>query len=241
MRVVQTGSEAPASVAQPADAHRRRHEEPGGDLARRDARSDAGHKDRAGHGLDLAQGRAEDGREQRFRESLKRHASGAARAATAGRTEDDDDPGRRLLAERPPLPPFPLAATAVALAPATLPTQRAERICDLVEAALRRSGAPTPGTPVVIALDAPLLIGSGLAGILITMGADALDVVLSPEPGADVARLMDTAQTLADRLQQRFGRRVIRIHEGPRGAAEPDATSASGSTAPVAGPTGWRP
>jgi hypothetical protein len=54
---------------------------------------------------------------------------------------------------------------------------------------------------------------AGLKGLTVAMTPTAIDVTLLRSEGEVSAELIGAAQALADRLQQRFGRRIVRVHD----------------------------
>lgn len=59
--------------------------------------------------------------------------------------------------------------------------------------------------------------GGGPRSLTLTMTATSIDVVLSPPEGGLPDGYAVAAQALADRLQARFSRRIVRIHEAGAG------------------------
>lgn len=101
-----------------------------------------------------------------------------------------------------------------------------ETLYTRIEQALLHSPATADGS---IRLDLQLAAEGmeGLQGVEIAMSSTALDVVLSRTEGQATAEYLAATQALAERLQERFPRRIIRIHDAVAGAgtahnAEPD-------------------
>lgn len=149
------------------------------------------------------------------RENAFRDKMAAALQAKAGDGQGEDLPSTRLIAvagEAPPL--FPAAPQAVG-EPASSGTGRPAEIASLVDrvesslaAELSRSGGPQ----LTLRLDLPDA-AFGIAGFSISITADAIDVVLDRGGAAASDEIAAAAQALADRLQQRFARKTVRIHE----------------------------
>lgn len=66
---------------------------------------------------------------------------------------------------------------------------------------------------------------SGLQSVEISMSSSALDVVLIRSQGEVAAEYLAAAQLLAARLQDRFTRRIVRVHDVA--APEPGVTTIS--------------
>ncbi|MNL77303.1 hypothetical protein D3C87_2034510 [compost metagenome] len=60
----------------------------------------------------------------------------------------------------------------------------------------------------------PELADAGIAGLMLVMTGDQLDISLTPSGGTLPEGLSEAAQALADRLNRRFPNRRVRIFEG---------------------------
>lgn len=154
----------------------------------------------------------------------------------------DAGPGtERLLAlaERPP--GFALVPAAAAPAPPAGAEQaaRVEALTLRVEEAVRAELYAAPGRPVTLRLDLGGLV-PGLLGLTVAMTPDGIDVTLARAAGPPSAELMQAAQALAERLQTRFARRIVRVLDAPVPATPADGprrTAADGGDLPAGEPS----
>ena len=108
--------------------------------------------------------------------------------------------------------PFQVAAPAPAGDPSALPAREpvAEALAVRVEQALRAEALAALHGPVALRLDLGGAV-EGLHALTVTMTATSLDVTLVRAEGAVPEELIRSAQALADRLQLRFAKRVVRV------------------------------
>lgn len=103
-------------------------------------------------------------------------------------------------------------------------TGRAERIARHVDMAIKAELRPHANAPVRINLaveDVP-----GLSGIVLSMTAAEIDLVLV-RPATAAAALDSAAGDLADRLRNRFGKKVVRVYERTAEAVTAGAVTAA--------------
>jgi hypothetical protein len=124
------------------------------------------------------------------------------------------EPGDRLLATveggTTPWPLTPDRPVPVDAVIGPRETGRAERIARHVDMAIKAELRPHANAPVRINLaveDVP-----GLSGIVLSMTAAEIDLVLV-RPATAAAALDTAAGDLADRLRNRFGKKVVRVYE----------------------------
>jgi hypothetical protein len=96
-----------------------------------------------------------------------------------------------------------------------------------VEQAIRAELFSVAGGPMSIQLDLSGLV-DGLKGLTVTVTATSLDVTLTRTDGGVSEELVRAAQELADRLSQRFAKRVVRVLDSAATDGEPDQPDAGG-------------
>jgi hypothetical protein len=131
------------------------------------------------------------------------------------------------------LPQMPLAApqltTAVADPAGPTLVDRAGDVAVRVEQAIRAELSHGLGGPISLKLPIGDLF-PGIDAVTITMSADALDIGIQ-RSGAEISdALLAAAQALADRLQARFSKRIVRVIDVAGPAAAGDAPPADGLT-----------
>lgn len=186
-----------------------------------------GHFDRFG---------ASEDPEADFLDKVRRAIGDGGRPQKAGGEEPDPDPDARLLAVSERLAPLPLPGV-VDDAPAPVDTAgRAALVSDRIEAAVRGEMRPPGNEPLTIRFDTADLAASGIAGVTITLSATALDVTLTRSAPDASQGFLQSAQALADRLQVRFGKRIVRIMEADALPATPSRGGFEGLSALFAKP-----
>jgi predicted nucleic acid-binding Zn ribbon protein len=103
-----------------------------------------------------------------------------------------------------------------------------ETLYSQIEHAVLSAAPGTPDGIFTLGLQLAVEGKEGLRSVEISMSPTALDVVLSRTEGQATVEYLAATQALAERLQERFPRRIIRIHETAAGSriargAEPDA------------------
>ena len=210
----------------------------GGEAARRRERDRGGDEELSSRGRPRDPGLA--GQHMAFDQSgldagAERHAQFAEtmRRALGERRDDAERPGedevRRVLAVAgapAPLPsPFapgaPLGAEASVLGPTT--SERVETLANRIEAAVRAELRGEMGPAITLRLD---IAGAmpGVDALTLTVSPTLIEVVLTRAAGADLpSDYAAAAQALADRLQSRFSKRLVRIveAEAPGGTQTP--------------------
>jgi hypothetical protein len=192
-----------------ADARRRDRDDGGGLDPRRPGADLFGTKDGFAPG-----GRFDEReREAAFAERV-RHAIEDGREAGGGADAAADAATLRLLASVERLPALPVPGVSSIEPSGGTAGTRAEEIADRVEASIRAADRPAPGQPLMLRLalgDVPA--AEGISAIAVTMTADGLDVTLTRDGGEASQSFVQAAQALAERLQQRFSRRLVRVFE----------------------------
>ncbi|WP_062012816.1 hypothetical protein [Aureimonas sp. AU4] len=182
----------------------------------------AGENLQSGTGLGESRTGGEEGdRLRRFAESLKR----------ADANPDGDDaalPDPRLLAVAEPGRPAAVVVSSLdgAAERRADALAQGERIARMVEGALRAELSPVPGRPLTLSFEAlrPGEAAGAIAGVSLTLHEGMLDVTLRRNPdGTQDALFLQSAQALAERLGQRYPRRVVRVLEEAAGAVEREA------------------
>lgn len=87
-----------------------------------------------------------------------------------------------------------------------------EKLFSRIDRALQ-SDATARGGSVTLNLELATHEVDGLRGVEISMSPTALDVVLTRTEGQATMEYLAATQVLAERLQERFSRRIVRIHE----------------------------
>lgn len=139
----------------------------------------------------------------------------------------------KLLAFAERAPGFALAPSAPPTAVASVGTEQAIRISALtqrVEEAIRAELYATPGQPIALKIDLTDLI-PGLNSVTVSMTPEGIDVTLARTVGEASAELLQAAQALADRLQTRFAKRVVRVLDAPVLALSGQPVAAGGTQA----------
>jgi hypothetical protein len=182
----------------------------------------------SGTGLGDGRSGGEEGdRLRRFGESLKRadaNSNGDSAPAPDPRLVAVVEPGRTVAA-LPALVDGSAERRADALA-------QSERIARMVEGALRAELSPVPGRPLTLSFEAlrPGEAAGVVTGVSLTLQDGRLDVTLSRHPDeTQDALFLAAAQALAERLGQRFPKRMVRVLEEAAGAAERDAADGAPS------------
>jgi len=222
----------PLAEVQPAERlNRHRDRQAAAGLVRRDA----GHgleDDDAAHGFSTDMHERSAAFEQRLESGLKQHQDDAEQ-------RDEDDPAPEQLVVLT-LPGPGLLAKSEGKAPDTLPKlseamiEKVIAVSLQIEKALRVEGLP-PHAPMTVKLRAEG-IADGLVGLTIHSEHDLLEIVLERTVAGVTPELAAAAQSLADRLQQRFPNRAIRIIDrlADRQRAASSAAAADGESATVA-------
>ncbi|MGV8938765.1 MAG: hypothetical protein ACOH2J_16725 [Allorhizobium sp.] len=183
----------------------------------RDCREDAG-------------GRHE--RESLFSERLRQALNSQQDGGRKDEQSPDQFTGLRLLVTA--LPAEHIGSGDQSDGPRASPHTRAEAVAARVAAALDAAERPLPGAPLVLTLQMPELADAGIAGLMLVMTGDQLDIALTTSGGPLPESLREAAQVLADRLNQRFPNRRIRIFEGHVEYADGDPeTSQTGSMSQI--------
>jgi hypothetical protein len=232
---INKGLPPPAEV-QPAERlHRHRERQDAADRVRRDA----GHglkDDDTSHGFSADMHERSSAFEQRLERGLKQH-----REDDEHHQEDDPAPEQVVVLTLPG--PGPVAK-AEGKAPDTLPKlsetmiQKVIAVSLQIEKALTVEGLPRWDAPMTVKLNAEG-IADGLVGLTINSGPGMLDIVLERTVAGVTPALAAAAQALADRLQQRFPNRMIRIFDrlADRDRAASSAAATDGENATVADAT----
>jgi hypothetical protein len=167
-----------------------------------------------------------------FEESLRRALGESGQQAERGRsgaqdrdTDDeatDVDPGQlHLLAQAERPSGFALMPPLAAPAPtANEAAARVEALAVRIEQAARAEMALAPGQPIALRLDLGDMV-PGLSALTMEMTADGIDVTLTRSTGPASEELVRAAQMLAERLQARFSRRIVRVLDAPAPPREP--------------------
>src|SRR5690606_29574632 len=88
----------------------------------------------------------------------------------------------------------------------------AENLFSRIEQAMGASGRQQ-GDSITRTFELAAPETGGLRGVEISMSPTALDVVLTRTEGQATVEYLAATQALAERLHQRFSRRIVRIHE----------------------------
>jgi len=204
------GPTPPEVAAQRARDEHSRFDEPRDAAGRRGARDGSFNAEMRFGQFDLERGLSDD-RGAAFLDKVRRALSESGEAAST----DGDAGAPRLLAMAGD-PQAAASADAAALpapgrdVPASV---RIEALVERIEQSLRGALAPGPGGSLSIRLD--LGGAGGFAGISVSMSPDMVDIVLSRAGFPAAEDLAVAAQVLADRLQMRFPRRIVRVFEAP--------------------------
>lgn len=147
-------------------------------------------------------------------------AAAGDRVQTAA-VEDAPERDRVLALVEWAAPPSPFIPEPVVPPLAPLAPNIEARVTDVVsrvEQAIRAELFQDAGRPVSIRIELPEN-GDGVQSITIAMSATTLDVRLQRGDGRVTDDLLAAAQALAERLQARFSRRVVRVLDAGEGAA----------------------
>lgn len=152
-------------------------------------------------------------RENAFRDKMAAALQAGARDEQSG----EELPPTKLIAVagEAALPVMAAAPQSAAAQPASAAPDRSAEIFALVDRVESRIAAELAGQgaqQLTLRLDLPDA-AFGISGFSISISADAIDVVLDRGGAAASGEIMAAAQALADRLQQRFARKTVRIHE----------------------------
>jgi hypothetical protein len=123
--------------------------------------------------------------------------------------------------------PQPGAATEAKASTAT--GQAVAALVERIEQAVRAEMFASIGRPSLVSIDLGGAV-EGLRSLTVSMTETALDVTLVRAEGVATAELIGAAQALAERLQQRFGRRIVRVLDSS-GDASAEAKDGGGMQA----------
>lgn len=179
-----------------------------------------------GLGGESRAGGEEGDRLRRFAESLKRAdapAKGEAMPSADARLLAIAEPGRpaATVGEHQGAGEGATERRADALA-------QSERIARMVEGALRAELSPVPGRPLTLSFEAlrPGEAAGAVAGVSLTLHDGMLDVTLRRTAGdAEDALFLQAAQSLVERLAQRYPKRVVRVLEEDAVASERESVA----------------
>lgn len=152
-----------------------------------------------------------DERETSFREKM-RQALGEAKIVE---DRNDEQGSQRLLAiAGVGVASLPANAVApadqqVGLSPGV--ANQVDMLTHRIEQALRAE--MRDGVPAGFSLRLDLPDAGSISGVTITMSSDSIDIVFTRAGSETTAEYLLAAQALAERLQARFSRRIVRIHE----------------------------
>jgi hypothetical protein len=200
------GLPPPAKVGPAEPLHRNRERQSAGYVRRESGRSLD--DDDGSHGLSPGMHDRRSAFEQHLERGLKQHEGNADEQ----RQEDDS---RELIVALAAPGATPLAGTEVAPSEA-LPNlseaivQKVIAVSLQIERALAVQGLPRWDAPLTVRLNVEG-IADGLVGLTINSGPGMLDIVLERTVEGITPELAAAAQLLADRLQQRFPNRAIRV------------------------------
>lgn len=192
----------------------------------RQPRSDAG-VGRDGFEFGTGPDPRDDPRKDLFSDAMRR----ATQSEDSDRREATE---QRLLAvaERSSGLPAPEPARADSLQDAG-GSRLSARVEDALAQALRGLGADRRGAePIVLRFDAADSGRDGVTSVVVSFGADGIDVTLHGDGLDASAEFLQAAQALAERLQSRFSQRTVRVFQadgraGPAEGEEPKSTSLS--------------
>ena len=175
-------------------------------------------------------------REGEFEARLQKAVSGQTGDGGGGEQGGDDGEPRLLaMIELPTVSQLLTGGHTPKADPATL-SARATEIANTVamrtEAALRSEMQLPPGTPITLRLQLDMC-AHGLSGVTINSTSSSLDVILERSSNAASEDLKQAAQALAQSLQRKYPRCLIRIMDTP-GEEEIEAASIEYGVTPQA-------
>lgn len=156
-------------------------------------------------------------------------------------SDQDEDPASladagtlKLLALAERAPGFALAPSAPPTEVAPAGTEQAIRVAALtqrIEEAVRAELYAAPGRPIALKLELGDLV-PGLLSVSVAMTPEGIDVTLARSAGEASPELLLAAQALAERLQTRFAKRIVRVLDAPVAAASNAGSTGNASSHP---------